>query len=103
MRMNEPEAFAIYNWIYDDSGSNWGHRHFNLAALSNNAGSRESEGLLGFGVKQGTGGSYQVMNVADEVGQETLPSKKSTKPRNQPVVFLSSSSPSTRGARFADV
>ena len=68
----EPEALAIYNWIYDDSGSRWGHRHFSLAALNNNAGGAEAEGLLGFGVFQGNGetgkkkGSYEVMNVADE-------------------------------------
>ena len=48
------------------SGSAWGHRHFSLAALNNNAGSADSEGLLGFGTFQGSGGSYEVMNVADE-------------------------------------
>ena len=48
------------------SGSGWGHRHFSLAALNNNAGSADSEGLLGFGTFQGSGGSYEVMNVADE-------------------------------------
>ena len=50
-RFPEPVAVSIYNWIYDDSGSNWGHRHFSLGKLTNdNAGDAGSEGLAGFGV-----------------------------------------------------
>ena len=62
----EPIAWSVYSWIYDDSGSAWGHRHFSLAELSDNAGDAGAEGLAGFGVARGSGGTYVVMNVADE-------------------------------------
>ena len=62
----EPIAWSVYSWIYDDSGSLWGHRHFSLAELSDNAGDAGAEGLAGFGVARGSGGTYVVMNVADE-------------------------------------
>lgn len=64
--MEPAVEWAVYAWIYDDSGSNWGHRHFSLGELNNNAGSDEAEGLLGFGVKKGDGGTYVTMNVVDE-------------------------------------
>lgn len=70
--MNEPIAWSIYSWIYDDSTSDWGHRHFCLASTveSNNAAgtpeSAQNEGLLGFGVHQGTAGTFTVMMGADE-------------------------------------
>ena len=62
----EPVAYSVYAWIYDDSGSSWGHRHFSLAELNDNAGEANVEGLAGFGVARGDGGTYTVMNVADE-------------------------------------
>jgi hypothetical protein len=63
----EPVAYSVYAWIYDDSGSSWGHRHFSLAELNDNAGEANVEGLLGFGVaRSASGGTYTVMNVADE-------------------------------------
>ncbi len=50
----EPIAKAIYNWIYNDSGSSYGHRNFCLAvALIDNSGYQGAEGLLGFGIVQG--------------------------------------------------
>ncbi len=49
-----PIAKAIYNWIYSDSGSSWGHRKFCLVnKLNDNSGDRGEEGLIGFGVKKG--------------------------------------------------
>lgn len=49
---------AIYNWIYDDgyvTGGTWGHRDFCLAKeLNDNSGEQGKEGLVGFGVVQGT-------------------------------------------------
>ena len=62
----EPVAYSVYAWIYDDSGSSWGHRHFSLAELNDNAGEANLEGLAGFGVARGADGTYTVMNVADE-------------------------------------
>ena len=65
-RFPEPVAYSVYAWIYDDAGSGWGHRHFSLAELNDNAGEANVEGLLGFGVARGAAGTYTVMNVADE-------------------------------------
>jgi hypothetical protein len=63
----EPVAYSVYAWIYDDSGASWGHRHFSLAELNDNAGEANVEGLAGFGVaRSASGGTYTVMNVADE-------------------------------------
>ena len=62
----EPIAWSLYSFIYDDSGPAWGHRHFSLAELSDNAGDAGAEGLAGFGVARGSSGTYVVMNVADE-------------------------------------
>ncbi len=45
-----PVEHSIYAWIYDDSGSNWGHRDFNLSILNDNSGDVNAEGLVGFGV-----------------------------------------------------
>lgn len=64
--MNEPIAWSIYTWIYADSGSNWGHRHFCLAAMNENNGVSPDEGLLGFGLSQSNAGTYTVMMAADE-------------------------------------
>lgn len=52
--LKNPIAKAIYGFIYDDSGSAWGHRNFCLAnGLNDNSGESGVEGLLGFAVKQG--------------------------------------------------
>jgi uncharacterized protein YkwD len=69
-----PIAKAIYGWIYDDSGSAWGHRKFSLATgLNDNSGEAGVEGLMGFGIKTGDDYDYYagwkstivVMNVFD--------------------------------------
>jgi hypothetical protein len=79
-RMTVAVEFSIYSWIYDDSGSNWGHRHFSLAEMTNNNGDATSEGLLGFGVYGGPSGAFPgtftVMNVVDESAGSTLPQNK---------------------------
>ncbi len=67
---NIPLEYAVYNWIYKDKSSDWGHRNFNLSILNENSGSKNQEGLLGFGVKRitQTDGSirfYTVMNAID--------------------------------------
>lgn len=64
--MNEPMAWSIYSWIYDDSSSSWGHRHFCLSATAENNGADNDEGLVGFGEIQGSTGTFVVMNAADE-------------------------------------
>lgn len=41
---------AIYGWIYDDSGSGWGHRHACLRSdFNDNGGQQNEEGLIGMG------------------------------------------------------
>jgi uncharacterized protein YkwD len=55
----EPVAIAIYQWIYADAGSNWGHRDFCLAkGLVENSGANDKEGVIGFGVTTGTNYGY---------------------------------------------
>ncbi len=50
----EPIAQAIYNWIYNDQGSNYGHRKFALAnGLVDNHTDQGTEGVVGFGIVQG--------------------------------------------------
>ncbi len=50
----EPIAQAIYNWIYNDSHVNYGHRNFCLATgLKDNSGKKGEEGLIGFGIAKG--------------------------------------------------
>lgn len=47
-------VIAIYDWIYNDSISHWGHREFILSSgLKNNSGNKYSEGLIGFGISTG--------------------------------------------------
>ena len=54
-----PIVKAIYNWIYSDSGSSWGHRKFCLANnLNDNSGENGQEGLIGFGLKEGDKYAY---------------------------------------------
>ena len=45
-----PIEKSIYNWIYNDADSNWGHRKFALAKLNDNSGKEGEEGLIGFGI-----------------------------------------------------
>ncbi|MCU0600098.1 MAG: hypothetical protein MUE70_12695, partial [Desulfobacterales bacterium] len=52
---NLPIERSVYNWMYDDSGSSWGHRHIMLTSpLNNNSGSLGNEGFLGIGIASGT-------------------------------------------------
>jgi hypothetical protein len=45
---------AVYDWIYNDSGSAWGHRDFALSkGLVNNNTDQNSEGLIGIGIASG--------------------------------------------------
>jgi uncharacterized protein YkwD len=68
-----PIAKSIYNWIYDDASSSWGHRIFALARLKDNSGDNGAEGLLGMGITTGDAYSFYpgykstivVMNVFD--------------------------------------
>lgn len=66
-----PVERAVYSWMYDDKGSNWGHRHAILwYPYANNSGSETTEGFLGVGVAVGTHEGYSnstivVMNVFD--------------------------------------
>jgi uncharacterized protein YkwD len=55
----EPIVRSVYNWIYDDAGSFWGHRKFCLAKnLNVNSGENGKEGLIGIGIVQGTNYTY---------------------------------------------
>lgn len=73
---------AIYGWIYEDEGSNWGHREAVLLqdkplgststnfGYKNNTGAAGSEGYLGIGVASGpyegwANGTVVVMNIID--------------------------------------
>ena len=77
-----------------------GHRHFS-PPLNDNAGEANLEGLAGFGVARGAGGTYTVMNVADEAATTTRPTLPRSveldgrgrrrhewrRPRERPVAF----------------
>ncbi|MBN1877401.1 MAG: fibronectin type III domain-containing protein [Anaerolineae bacterium] len=53
-----PIERSVYNWMYDDSGSNWGHRHAILwYPYNDNSGITGKEGFLGIG--RANGGPYQ--------------------------------------------
>jgi hypothetical protein len=66
-----PVERSIYLWMYDDSGSSWGHRHAILwYPYNDNSGSTGKEGFLGIGRANGPhdGWNYSelvVMNVFD--------------------------------------
>ncbi len=65
---NVPIAHSIYSWIYDDSGSSWGHRDFHLSILNDNSGDVGAEGLVGFGVATVSANfenTYVVFNAYD--------------------------------------
>lgn len=47
-------AAAVYNWNYDDAGSNWGHRRANLYKnFIDNYGTTGKEGFMGVGISKG--------------------------------------------------
>ncbi len=53
-----PVERSVYNWMYDDSSSGWGHRHAILwFAYNDNSGTLGMEGFLGIG--RANGGPYQ--------------------------------------------
>lgn len=53
-----PVERSVYRWLYDDAGSNWGHRHALLwYPYNDNNGLPEMEGFLGIG--RASGGPYQ--------------------------------------------
>jgi len=46
----ETTAKSVYGWMYEDKGSNYGHRHFLLAkGLMENSGDNNMEGVIGIG------------------------------------------------------
>ena len=70
-KLTDPFTWAIYNWIYDDATASWGHRKFLLSVydeISGNGhgGKANAEGLVGFGKKVGSRGTYVVMNSIDQ-------------------------------------
>jgi hypothetical protein len=53
-----PIERSVYVWMYDDSGSSWGHRHAILwYPYNDNSGQAGKEGFLGLG--RASGGPYQ--------------------------------------------
>ena len=66
-----PVERSIYRWMYDDSGSGWGHRHAILwYPYNDNSGHSGMEGFLGIGRASGTHSGYPnsdiiVMNIFD--------------------------------------
>jgi uncharacterized protein YkwD len=66
-----PMERAVYMWMYDDSGSNWGHRHAVLwYPYNDNSGAQGDEGFLGIGLATGEHQGWSnsdiiVMNVFD--------------------------------------
>lgn len=64
---------AIYGWLYDDAGSDWGHRVTMLlqdktlsgdSGFNNDRGSADSEGFMGIGLAGRGDGSYTVFDGA---------------------------------------
>ena len=53
-----PVERSVYNWMYDDAGSGWGHRHAMLwYPYNDNSGEPGKEGFIGIG--RANGGPYQ--------------------------------------------
>ena len=53
-----PVERSVYSWMYDDSGSSWGHRHAILwFPYTDNSGTPGMEGFMGIG--RANGGPYQ--------------------------------------------
>ena len=70
-KLTDPFTWAIYNWIYDDATSEWGHRKFLFASYDLTAtgkyGKTGAEGLIGFGsAVSSSKGTYVVMNAVDQ-------------------------------------
>ena len=74
-----PIERAIYVWMYDDSGSSWGHRHAILwYPYNDNSGPPGKEGFLGIGRAHGTHQGWSnsdiiVMNIFDPCGTWVYP------------------------------
>ena len=66
-----PVERSVYMWMYDDSGSGWGHRHAILwFPYNDNSGPSGTEGFLGIGMASGQHQGWPnsdiiVMNVFD--------------------------------------
>jgi len=59
-----PVERAVYLWMYDDSGSSWGHRHILLwYPLNDNSGPAGKEGLVGIGRATGVFQGYSNSNI----------------------------------------
>ncbi len=60
-----PVERSVYEWMYDDSGSSWGHRHAILwYPYNENSGPDGKEGFLGIGRDSGP---YQGWNYAEMI------------------------------------
>ena len=66
-----PIERSVYQWMYDDSGSEWGHRHAVLwYPYNDNSGAQGVEGFLGIGLASGEHQGWSdadiiVMNLFD--------------------------------------
>lgn len=97
-----PIERSVYDWLYDDAGSSWGHRHAILwYPYADNSGPSGQEGFLGIG--RINGGPYQgpfsqpwnyveivVMNVFDPCATWNYGTAAPTAPSN-----LTASAPTT--------
>ncbi|MBK7105505.1 MAG: T9SS type A sorting domain-containing protein [Ignavibacteriae bacterium] len=45
-----PVERSVYNWIYNDAGSSWGHRQTCFATFNDNHSANGSEGFIGIGI-----------------------------------------------------
>jgi uncharacterized protein YkwD len=102
-----PVERSVYMWMYDDAGSNWGHRHALLwYPYNDNSGLPEMEGFLGIG--RASGGPYQgpfdrewpfaemiVMNVFDPCDTWEYNSTTTTFPSSSTTTSPASSSTTT--------
>ena len=58
-----PVERAVYNWMYNDSHKEWGHRHLILYhSFFENSAAEDREGFIGIG--RASGGPYTVNNTA---------------------------------------
>jgi len=79
-----PIERSIYNWMYDDSSSNWGHRHIILwYPFDDDSGPSGEEGFLGIGRAIGSHSGWPnceivVMNVFDPCSSWAYPATLST-------------------------
>jgi uncharacterized protein YkwD len=74
-----PIERAVHGWMYDDSGSSWGHRHAILwYPYNDNSGTSGMEGFLGIGRVHGTFNGWPnsdmiVMNIFDPCSSWVYP------------------------------